>query len=413
MSIEPSSNQQLSESPAPTGQVRQEIEAARPARRAGIALCLSGGGFRAALFHLGALRRLNEVGLLRQVKTVSSVSGGSIMAAHLAACLSRNAEQVHADWENAVAVPLRAFTTRNIRTGPILRQWLGLDGAAGVKSLAARYEKDLTGLRLRDLPKQPDFVFCATDMAYGVNWIFTRERVGDYQAGYAAPPEDWTVGRAVAASSCFPPVFNPLPVGLTPEQLKGGADRSAERAQRVRHLRLTDGGVYDNLGLEPVWKTHEAVLVSDGGAPFAFAGDGSWWWRVQRYAGILGEQAGALRRRWLVAGLNTNRLQGAYWGINGAAQFPAGTVKQLYDQALVGEVIARVRTDLDAFSAAEQAVLENHGYLRAAAALERRWQAFGLAAVPLQIPHPEWMEPSAVRAALRESAKRKALGRWR
>src|SRR5206468_1770941 len=46
--------------------------------RKGISLCLSGGGFRAALFHLGAVRRLNEVGLLSKVDTFSSVSGGSI-----------------------------------------------------------------------------------------------------------------------------------------------------------------------------------------------------------------------------------------------------------------------------------------------------------------------------------------------
>src|SRR3954452_20292285 len=53
-------------------------------RRRADALCLSGGGFRAALFHLGALRRLDELGVLARVDTVSSVSGGSILAAHLA-----------------------------------------------------------------------------------------------------------------------------------------------------------------------------------------------------------------------------------------------------------------------------------------------------------------------------------------
>src|SRR5262249_62000062 len=50
----------------------------RPGReREGIAVCLSGGGFRAALFHAGALRRLNELGILSRVRTVSSVSGGA------------------------------------------------------------------------------------------------------------------------------------------------------------------------------------------------------------------------------------------------------------------------------------------------------------------------------------------------
>ena len=46
----------------------------------GIGLCLSGGGFRAMLFHVGAVWRLNELGLLGRLDRVSSVSGGSITA---------------------------------------------------------------------------------------------------------------------------------------------------------------------------------------------------------------------------------------------------------------------------------------------------------------------------------------------
>src|SRR5438128_2694055 len=61
----------------------QPPERAEDAVRPGIALCLSGGGYRAMLFHLGALWRLNEFGLLRKLARVSSVSGGSITAAVL------------------------------------------------------------------------------------------------------------------------------------------------------------------------------------------------------------------------------------------------------------------------------------------------------------------------------------------
>jgi NTE family protein len=46
----------------------------------GIGLALSGGGYRAMVFHVGALIRLNEVGLMRKIKRISSVSGGSITA---------------------------------------------------------------------------------------------------------------------------------------------------------------------------------------------------------------------------------------------------------------------------------------------------------------------------------------------
>src|SRR5262249_14258476 len=51
-----------------------------PQPQDGIGLALSGGGYRAMVFHVGALIRLNETALLRKVKRISSVSGGSITA---------------------------------------------------------------------------------------------------------------------------------------------------------------------------------------------------------------------------------------------------------------------------------------------------------------------------------------------
>src|ERR1017187_1921091 len=86
------------------------------AEREGIGLCLSGGGYRAALFHLGALRRLNEFGILAKLKTISSVSGGSIISAHLATRLPWPLSGPVPDWESRVAVPFRQFTATNIRT---------------------------------------------------------------------------------------------------------------------------------------------------------------------------------------------------------------------------------------------------------------------------------------------------------
>src|SRR5215468_9435230 len=50
----------------------------------GIGIALSGGGFRAMLFHAGALARMNELGLLSRARRISSVSGGSITSGYLA-----------------------------------------------------------------------------------------------------------------------------------------------------------------------------------------------------------------------------------------------------------------------------------------------------------------------------------------
>src|ERR1700680_1455908 len=70
------------------GGPHEEPEALPPVPAAGIALCLSGGGYRAMLFHVGMLWRLNELGYLPKLDRISSVWGGSITAGALAVAWS-------------------------------------------------------------------------------------------------------------------------------------------------------------------------------------------------------------------------------------------------------------------------------------------------------------------------------------
>ncbi len=387
-------------------------------RRRGTALCLSGGGYRAALFHLGGCRRLNELGVLSGLDTISSVSGGSIFAAFLASRVRswpQSGVEI-SDWEEKIAAPFRRLAVRNLRTVPLLRRllpWNWNHESVSVETLEAMLRTHVTNLRLGDLPEQPLFVFSATDMAYGVNWTFQRGRIGDYQVGYLRPAHDYPVARAVAASSCFPPFFAPLPVGIAPSDLRGGTvPRTGEREQLVRNLRLTDGGVYDNMGLEPVWKTHRTVLVSDGGATFDPQLDKGPLLRLSRYVSLLDKQSAALRKRWLIAGFRTGALQGTYWGVGSQPSHYAADAAG-YPGDLIATVISEVRTDLDAFSNAEIAVLENHGYLLADVALRTHAPELIAREAPMVVPHPRWMDASAVRRSLAQSSKVRLLGRWR
>jgi NTE family protein len=353
---------------------------------------------------------------------VASVSGGSIAAAALAAAWARVGRVAGtplsaADWDAHVAAPIHALTSRNIRTGPLLRRllpWNLRRSETVVEALARRYE-DLTNLPLSGLPPAPEFQFLATDMAYGVAWAFTREWMGDYQVGYMRPPADFTVARAVAASACFPPLFDPMRLRLDPAALTGGtAPRDARREECLSDFRLTDGGDYDNMGLEPVWKSHAVVLVSDAGGLFTAQSDKGLLWRVPRYQAIQERQARGLRKRWLVAGFGEGAVAGTYWSVGGAASHydPAATG---YGEDLSREVIAEIRTDLDAFSDAEKAVLENHGYLLAEAALRRHAPALLAGAKAASVPRPDWYPPvrgeADVRAALEDSGRRSAWGR--
>jgi NTE family protein len=105
-------------------------------------------------------------------------------------------------------------------------------------------------------------------------------------------------------------------------------------------------------------------------------------------------------------------MDGAYWGIGSATgNYPSGG--RGYSKQLATEVIAGVRTDLDAFSAVEAAVLENHGYALAAAAVKAHLSDLASPdAPPATAPHPEWTDEEKVRVSLEKSWKRKLLGRW-
>ena len=350
--------------------------------QSGIALCLSGGGFRSALFHIGALRRLNELAILSRVDTISSVSGGSALSAYLLNRMQPWPEHgsVFPDWGAQIAAPFRAFASKNLRTRPLLKRWLRPwnwpNSGIAIAALAKRFEKELTGLRLPELPQHPRFVFCSTDMVFGVNWTFERDKVGDSQAGYATPAPDWPVARAVAASASFPPLFGPMPMRAIVPFLRGGGYQGQDRQKLMSGLRLTDGGVYDNLGLEPVWQNHELLLVPDGGAPFTPDGSTRFFTQLKRYMDITGNQGSSLRKRWLISNFKDGSLQGAYWGAKSATVNYGPSSPVGYPEELAEEVIAAVRTDFDAFSQAEISVLENHGYLLAEAAFQGHLSKF-------------------------------------
>jgi NTE family protein len=401
--------------------------------RHGKALCLSGGGFRATLFHAGALRRLNEVGVLSTLTTFSSVSGGSITNGLLAKVfpeLRKDAKGVFTNFTDAFETPLRKFCSQDLRTGPLIterldpRNWLTLLGHdhSATDFLSHTYRDHLVGdLRLRDLKViadggGPRFVFDTSNLQTGVNFEIAGDRIGDYQIGYADQP-DFLVADAVAASSSFPIAFPPLVLKFDPGTFKDGrleqqhpVPPSLDAIQR--RVLLSDGGVYDNLGLEPAWKTHQYVFCSDGGKPFALSPDPgeAIVTRLLRCQDVIGNQALAVRKRWLVAALEQAQYKGAYWGIGTEIE----NYKTHDDHGYAGIVLDRlraVRTDLDTFTEGEQLVLMNHGWMLADAAL-RTWapELLPAAIPPGTYPSTEMLDPQKAVVALADSDKTKPFG---
>jgi NTE family protein len=348
------------------------------ARSSGIALALSGGGFRAVLFHVGVLWRLNELGVLGKLARISSVSGGSITSGLLAVRWPRLAfgDDGHAaQFESEVVAPLREFCARNIDVASVLSGAFNPFRSAG-EAVADEYRKRL-GLdaSLQSLPDDPRFVFNATNYATGVSFRFSKPYAGDYRIGLIPKPR-FDVATAVACSSAFPPVLAPIELDVRPEDFTkvDGADLYDQIDYR-RRLLLADGGVYDNLGLETVWGRHETVLVSDAGKPFDIdAGIGTMAPRqLMRTMDIGLNQALALRKRMLISAYARGDAKGAFWAIDtDIADYPATEEARLPVAPARVADLAAIRTRLDRFKEQEQCELINWGYAVSDAAVRSR-----------------------------------------
>jgi NTE family protein len=395
------------------------IAGAPPAERAGLGLALSGGGFRATLFHLGALRRLDELGILTRLTAISSVSGGSIMAAALADAMIASPPQPGQRMANLDAMISRVhdLTSCNLHRRVLLERIEPTNWHTTLAELVAKeLSKRITDKPLSALPASPNFIFCATDMAFGVSWEYTRTRAGDYQAGYSTQTLGTIpIAHAAAASACFPPLFEPIETMVDPSALTAGAATGTEADLCRTRIRLTDGGVYDNMGLEPLWKNVKTLLVSDAGGDFEYSADRGTIADIKRYPDIVGNQARALRKRWLMASFASGSagpggapgLEGTYWATEDwRSKYDPGDTTGY--SAPVADLISRIRTDLDVFSPGETAALENHGYLMADVAI-KTWVPSLYGAVPLRVPYPEFMDEAKVRAALKGSERQRLL----
>ena len=277
-----------------------------------IGLALSGGGFRAALYHIGVLARLAEMDLLRKVEALSCVSGGSIVGAHYylearkLLCEKPDREITKEDYIGIVQRLERDFlegVQTNVRTRVLANPWTNLkmifsSNYSRTRRVGELYEKKIFA-RVRDgeggkprwlneLIIQPDgedpdfhpkndnwrraakvpmLILNATTLNTGHNWQFTATWMGEPPSSidsevdgnyrlrrmyYEQAPGDHKqirLGHAVAASSCVPGLFEPLALANLYDGLV---------------VRLVDGGVYDNQGTASLLDQGcNILLVSD------------------------------------------------------------------------------------------------------------------------------------------------------
>ena len=374
----------------------------------GIGIAMSGGGFRAMLFHAGALGRMNELGLLSRAQRIASVSGGSIMSGHLAlswaALGAADAKGVFANFRTIVVDPILAFSREKVDVVDALTGLLPWTSASD--QVAQTYDKHLFHKKtLQDLPDSPRFVFCATNLQTGVLWRFSKPYAGDYVVGRLDKPAT-PVAQAVAASSAFPPVLSPcvlqFPAGSFTSWPGTQVIPPNEIAAYRSKVILTDGGVYDNHGIEPIEKRYLTNFVSDGGAPFGRSAElhTDWISQLRRILDVEDNQVRALRRRDLIARFiagnkvgDETRLtgdyarMGAYWGIDTDPRKVDPPDALACDPDLV-HGLARVGTRLSDLGETLSKQIVNWGYAVCDRSVRANYTG-PLNASPPQLPYPE------------------------
>jgi NTE family protein len=237
--------------------------------------------------------------------------------------------------------------------------------------VAKAYRKHLFGdATLQELPDFPRFIINATHVQSGVLWRFMKPYMRDYKVGEVRQPRV-ALALAVSASSAFPPFLSPAHLPLDSQSFTPGNEPLHKPPFTTRAV-LTDGGVYDNLGLETIWKRCKTVFVSDGGGQMNAEPKPrrDWVRHAKRVGDIVDNQVRSLRKRQVVQSYEHHLRAGAYWGIRTSiADYGAGVrLNCSHEKTLL---LANVKTRLAKLDSAMQERLINWGYAVCDAALRR------------------------------------------
>lgn len=286
----------------------------------GVALCLSGGGYRAMLFHLGTLMYINARGLLPKIDRISSVSGGSITAGVLGYKWGRLqfANDIATNFDAEVVSPIKTLASTTIDEKSII-SGIFLPGVSISDMVMSAYDKHLfNNATLQSLPDRPRFVINATNVQSAALCRFSKPYIWDYRVGKIANPTH-KISEAVTASSAFPPVLSPIEINVT-NAFTPNTGQDLQREPFTSKLVLTDGGVYDNMGIETAWKRYKTILVSDAGGKTQAEGDPhtDWARHALRINDLIDNQVRSLRKRQVLSSFIAKTRLGSYWSIRGS-----------------------------------------------------------------------------------------------
>lgn len=272
-----------------------------------IGLALSGGGYRAAAFHLGVFKKLKALEILDNVDVISTISGGSIAGAYYALnkddfnlfetefkkCLQKSVLR-KIIWSFGFWLPILFLLTVISLTiwdpftlnfpnwvtilivvtfllGAILFQFKIISFTSlKIKAYKKVFFKEN---KISNLPNCPVLAINATNLSTGTLWTFSKKKASD--SSYEYPKDkgnpikfncsEMPLAQAVASSTSVPIPFNPVLVEEKYFENKADYKRVSPK--------LIDGGLYDNQGVHKITQKNSSyacdiIIVSDGSQPF-------------------------------------------------------------------------------------------------------------------------------------------------
>lgn len=230
-----------------------------------IGIAFSGGGIRATIFHLGVLKWMAENNLLEDIVRITSVSGGSLC---IGLIYSHNEYKwpTSEEYLNKVLPKIKKIilqkNIQNIAVKKLILSPWWWNKRVNLLAKVIQKHWGITG-KITDLEVNPFWYINCTTFETGKRFRFSQKNMGDYQIGYVEKP-DVLLANAIAASAGFPAFIGPYKLRVNNYEWKKSYYSKEDFESKYKVIHLWDGGVYDNLGLESVYKMDNSGCLSEG-----------------------------------------------------------------------------------------------------------------------------------------------------
>jgi predicted acylesterase/phospholipase RssA len=405
-----------------------------------IGLCLSGGGFRASLFHLGVLRYLAESKQLSNVKVISSVSGGSVIGAFLA-IKWKTLKEKHFSKDTFLKEIYEPFV-KKVTTGNLRNRWFLLCVLTAPRLINPRFTwinlwsgffdrwfYGGKGIKINELSDELELVINATELKFGKAYRFAPSFYGSDDEGDGEGYKEININKTFQLSYAVTASAAHLPLNMNIGNREGRW--------------FIDGGAFDNTGLDWIldWEDKDRpktatkpdfLIVCEASKELP---EWSWGWRrfiplyrilpiLSRWRAIQYEQTRRTRKDWFIDRIrkheedknkkekNKNKKED---GIIISIDVVANELKEaekrddcksLFEYTLP-EILVKgddkegfkkekfkgvedIRTDLDNFLCEEAKLLTYHGYSLTHVYLTTFHENTKVKGRPLIVHEPEW-----------------------